>query len=162
MKIVYSIILFVSLNVFSQNTFITGVHELECSYSEDYNVPDKIDFVFTGNPKYIKYFFSDLEKKLRKRFFTKDISFQYLKNNESYQSKNTDKYVFYLHIDNSAVIDEKSGYDRTARFEFEGKLIDLKDVKRTFYFKSMVFVIHDINDQNEVVAGYLYDKLFFK
>ncbi len=148
----------------SQNNLKNGVNELEISYAENYASPSRIEFVFSGNPKYLNYFFSNLEEKIKEKFQEKDIkvSFRYLNKQEPYVSEskvNNHEFSFFLNIDNSTVIDEKSGYDRVMKFDFNGQLITKDNNSAIFSFKSVIKVIHDITNKNEEIVDYLLSKL---
>ena len=156
-----------SFNIEAQNKVKRDILETECFYSEVYTAPLNIEFVFTGNPRYVEYFYSDLEKEIKDWFKNTviEISFKYLDNQKHYQSKvknNSDVYVFYLEIFNSQVIDEKNGYDRRVKFNFNGYLESNKNSETTFSFNSVVYAIHDINTNNENVANYLFSKLYLR
>jgi|GEM_PF-4853147 len=148
----------------SQNNLKIGVNELENFYAVSYTPPLKIEFVFTGNPKYINYFYSDLEKQIKKKFEKKNIviALRYLNKTKHYESKNkinTDEYMFLLNIDNSITVDEKNGSDRVVKFDLNGRLTSKDSSMVMFSFKTVVFVIHDINNKNEDVANYLLNKI---
>lgn len=149
----------------SQDDLKFGVNEVEKFYAENYTAPKKVEFVFTGNPKYIKYFYTDLEQKIKRKFLKKDIavSFRYLNQPTHYETNKEyigeAEYIFLLNIDNSVTIDEKNGSDRLMKFDLSGRLTSKKDATVQFRFKSSVFVIHDINNKNEEVANYLLYRL---
>lgn len=162
----FSMIIFLifSVEMRSQNQLKIGINELEISYIESYTSPLKIEFIFSGNPKYINYFFSDLEEKIKKKFQKKNIevSFSYLNNQKHYGSESTvneHEFSFLLNINNSTVIDEKNGYDRLMKFDFNGQLIPKDNSSAIFSFKSVVIAIHDITNKNEEIVDYLLNKL---
>jgi len=99
-----------------------------------------------------------------KKFSKKHIntSYSYIGKDIHKKSKKmntSEKFTFYLSINNSRVINEKEGHNRTGLFELNGKLVDVETKKTVLTFKNIVYIIHDINNQNTLVTKYIYKKI---
>ena len=155
------------MGIKAQNIAKKDIRETELLYSENYTPPLNIEFVFDGDSEYRRNFYSDLEKKIKNKFknTVAEISFRYIDSQKHYISEvknNSDVYVFHLEIVNPKVTDERNGYDRRGRFNFNGFLESDKNSEITFSFKTEVYTIHDINTNNENIASYLFSKLYFR
>lgn len=158
------VIIIVSCATSKRGTMKYGFNEKESYYSENYLPPQNIEFVFSGNPRYSKYFYTGLEREIQERFTRgkKNISFKYYEMNTHYNpsmDEVKDKSIFVLNINNPEVYAENNGYDRIMRFEFSGELYSTDKFKNEFSFKIIVFAKHDINSRNSAIANYLYRKL---
>ena len=163
LQIILLITIFSCSSTKNPNKFQLGLNEIEHFYSENFTNPKSIEFVFSGNPRYIDYYFTNLKKHLSDRFSGKDVNFcfRYINSGNVCKSdKNSYDYLLNLDINNSTIINEKNGYDRTMKFDFKGNLINNETLESEFNFKSVVLVIHDINNKNDDVAEYLFTKLF--
>lgn len=164
--IIISLIFFTN-KITSQKKLIMGVNEIDSYYSQNYTPPTKIEFVFLGNPKYVNYFFSFFEEKIKKKFLEKQIyiSFRYFNEKIHYNSnekESNSEFIFFLNIDNTVVIDEKNGYDRVIKFDFNGELKQKSDNLTILSFKTVVKAIHDITNKNKEIIDYLLNKLYIK
>lgn len=151
----------------AQDKLQMGVNELQYFYSDNYNLPNNIEFVFSGNPKYIHYFYSDLEEELKSQFLklNLNISFRYANNKIHYTSKNKNsknEHLFYLSINKFKVLKKNQGHDRVVKFNFNGMIISKKEKTKMFSFKSIVIAIHDITEKNNLVTKYIIKKIFKK
>lgn len=151
----------------SQNKPAFGINETKVFYAENYTPPSKIEFVFSGDAEYVKYFFTDLGDEIKKRFLKQNITiaFRYSKNETHYSSngnlQNND-FLFFLNIDNAVTISENSGYDRNMKFNFNGELKQKDNDAVILSFKTVVKATHDINNKNEEIADYLLNKILVK
>lgn len=155
-----------SLTTAQDRSFRYGINEDVYAYADNYSPPENIEFVFIGDLKYVKYFYTNLEKEILNVFNKKtiQIAFRYLDNKVHYNSKTTSdktKTIYYLNIYESNIIKEHLGFNRIVSFNFSGKLINAEDLSERFSFKSTVIAIHDINQQNKDVANYLFSRLYY-
>lgn len=152
----------IGYNYAQKSDYRLGVNELQYFFSKEYINPENIEFVFSGDSTCVDYFYSDLEKKIVQRFNNINISFRYLNKKAHYASKKIDdrrKVIFFLNINNAEVIEERNGNDRLVAFEFSGSLINKENKRKIFSFKSIVIAIHDINNKNDNLVDYLFNKI---
>lgn len=157
----------ISHNIVDQISQKTGITETEIFYAENYILPTKIVFVFSNKQDYSYYFFSNLEKTIISKFLKSNIqiSFEYA-DNETFSMSNekykVSKNLFYLEINNSTVVNEKSGYDRIMVYNFKGEFRENATEPIQMQFKATVQCIHDITSQNELVVNYIHSKIYKK
>ncbi|TDR26200.1 hypothetical protein [Flavobacterium cheniae] len=167
MKAITTIIYFftlISAQQLSSQNLELGVNEINSYKNENYVVPNNIEFIFSGNPRYIKYFFSDFEEKIKPlcRKYNIEFSLKYLDEKVHFTSLNyntTNSYIVRLHIDRSEVIAENSGHNRIIKFVFSGQVKKNEEDTSVLDFTSIVKGIHDITNQNQAVADYVAEKI---
>ena len=153
LKIVLFALLLSSHYSFSQKDRSTPViKEKECRYASHYIPPGQLTFSFAGNPKYVNYYFSDLKKQLFKTFSQKGVPI-------SFTNGTTGETTFFLRIDNAKTIHENDGYDREMRYELTGAFHSDATSAPVLSFTIVVNTVHDINQQNKMVAEYVLEKV---
>lgn len=150
--------------ILSQENEGVGVKEIETFYSEKYVVPKNIEFVFSGDRRFLTDFFSDLEQKIKKRLTKENIefSFRYADKKTHFKSKRkmgASATPFHLHVHNVKIMDEKNGYNKIVTVNLNGKLLDKASNATELSFKIAIHSIHDITSQNEAVLDYLLTKI---
>ena len=169
-KLLFITIIFffiISHNIAAQIGQKTGITETEIFYAENYILPTKIVFVFSNQQDYSYYFFSNLEKTIINKFLKSNIqiSFEYADNETismSNEKNKVSKNLFYLEINNSTVVNEKSGSNRIMLYNFSGEFRENDNEPVQLKFKTTVQCIHDITSENQLVVNYLYSVIYKK